>query len=189
MPYAIIQPPFSFEFRTMPKPELKAYYAWFMEVLPGRIAGLEAVVDETVPAWRADGSPDSLGPLGEWFEGQVEERARTAQEVEEIESQLSFPIEVPGAELTNRTFSLAMDIGMYFGRVIVQNVPGTKWDQPLKNTRLADHGQPVLVGTGAVPLNPVRIAVVLAYGIADRTRHGPELRRLFDVWKGMLVPA
>ena len=30
MPYTIIQPPFTLEFREMPKPELKSYCAWFM---------------------------------------------------------------------------------------------------------------------------------------------------------------
>jgi len=189
LPYSIIQPPFSFDFKTMPKPELKAYFAWFMQVMPERIAGLEAAVQASAPSWRADESPDSLVGLGEWFDGQVEERARSEEEVEEVKAGLSFPIEVPGQELTNRTFSLAMDIGMYFGRVVLAGVPGTRWDQSLKNARLADHGQPVVAGAGAVPLNPVRIAVTLAYGIADRSqRGGPRLRELYDVWRRMLGP-
>ena len=55
---------------------------------------------------------------------------------------------------------------MYFGQVIIKNLPGTGWDQPLKNKKLADYGQPVIAGFGTVSLNPVRVMVTTAYGIA-----------------------
>jgi hypothetical protein len=102
--------------------------------------------------------------------------------MDEIKSRLTFSIDVPTEELTNRTFSLAMDIGMYFGQVILQNLPGTRWDQPLKNPKFADYGQPVIIGFGRVPLNPVRIAVTLAYAFAAKEQSGERLHALFDVW-------
>jgi len=187
MPYAIIQPPFTLKFREMPKPELKSYYAWFMQVLPERVAGLEQAVREAPShgAWRADLTPDSLIPLGEWFASQVEVRKRTQEELDEIKAGLTFPIEVSEEELTNRTFSIAMDVGMYFSQVILKNLPGTKWDQLLKNRRDAEYGQPVLMGFGVVPLNPVRIATVIAYGISSHTKTGANLRAAYDTWARM----
>ena len=133
-------------------------------------------------------TPESLEALGEWFVSQVETRVRTNEEIEEIKSKLTVPIDISSEQLTNRTFSLAMDIGMYFGRVILKNLDGTTWDQPLRNKKFADYGQPVVTGSGSVPLNPVRIVVMLAYGIADKTRSGGRLRELYDTWTKMLRP-
>lgn len=185
MAYTTIQPPFTLKFREMSKAELKSYYAWFMKVLPERIAGLEAAVQtsSTHRSWRADASPESLAALGEWLASQVETRARTQEELDEVRSRLSSPIDVPAEDLTNRTFSLAMDVGMYFSQVILKNLPGTTWDQPLKNSRFADYGQPVLMGFGSVPLNPVRVVVSLAYAAASHEQI--DLKSLYEIWAKM----
>ena len=187
MNYSIIQPPFTLKFREMPKAELKGYNEWFMKVLPERVAALEAEVRRSTShgTWVADCSAESLEGLGEWFAGQVETRAKTSDEIEAVKSKLRFPIEVPGEQLTNRTFSLAMDIGMYFGQTVLKNLDGTTWDQPLRNEKFADYGQPVIMGFGSVPLNPVRIIVMLAYGIASKKQGGRRLRELYDTWAKM----
>jgi hypothetical protein len=184
MAYSIIQPPFELKFREMPKKDLIAYRDWFHAVMPERMAELTKAVKATAgfEDWDADLTSDSLGPLGEWFRVEVETRKRTDAEMGELKSRLTFPIDVPNEELTNRTFSLAMDIGMYFGQVILKNLPGTRWDQPVRNPKFADHGQPVIMGFGAVPLNPVRIAVTLAYAFAAKEQSGGRLRALYDVW-------
>jgi hypothetical protein len=190
MAYTIIQPPGTLVFREMTKPELKGYFDWFAEVTSERVAGLEEEVRRS-PAhskWRADVSPASLEFLGEWFAGQVETRARTDEEIDAVKSKLSFPIDVSGEQLTNRTFSLAMDIGMYFGQVVLKNIDGTKWDQPLRNEKFVDYGQPVIMGFGSVPLNPVRIVVSLAYGIARKKRGAGRLREVYDTWAKMKRP-
>lgn len=187
MTYSIIQPPFTLKFREMPQSELKAYREWFLAVLPDRVAALQAEVRRApeYDAWLADRSPESLDGLGQWFAGKVEVRAKTAEEIEDTRTKLALPIEVPGEQLTNRTFSLAMDIGMYFGETVLKNLSGTRWDQPLRNEKFADYGQPVIMGFGSVPLNPVRIVVMLAYGIASGKQGGRRLRELYDTWAKM----
>jgi len=130
--------------------------------------------------WDPNLPPESLAPLGRWFEGQVETRKKTAGEIEETRAKLTFPIDIPETQLTNRTFSLAMDIGMYFSQVVLKNLPGTRWDQVLKNKRDSNYGQPVIMGFGKVPLNPVRVLVTTAYLIADRSP--AQLGDLFDTW-------
>jgi hypothetical protein len=74
-------------------------------------------------------------------------------------------MDIPAEELTHRTFSLAMDIGMYFSQVLMKNYPSLKWEQPLGKKRFADYGQPCLVGFGPVSPNPVRIGHVFAHGL------------------------
>ena len=133
MTYRTIQPPFTLEFRTMPKDELRAYYRWFLEQIPERIVELQKAVNETAgyESWRADGTPASLDALGRWFVAQVETRPRTEKELDEIKADLPYPIAVSPSDLTNRTLSLAMDIGMYLSQVLMTNVSGLRWPQNL----------------------------------------------------------
>jgi hypothetical protein len=188
MPYETIRPPFTLDFFAMSREELKGYREWFFSVMPARTAMLESAVRESVSSWKADHSPDSMLALGEWFETQVETRPRTAQEREQILADSPYPIPVSGEELTLRSFSLAMDIGMYWGQTTVLSVPETHWDQKLKNKRDADYGQPVVVGMGKVAMNPVALCVTLAYGIAAKVKRGSRLRELYDLWVKNLMP-
>jgi hypothetical protein len=184
MPYATIQPPFTLKLREMPKKELHRYCHWFMDVLPQRIGELAAAVRETpgFESWQPDCTPASLDALGQWFAEQVETRSRTQGERQAINDRLVFQMDIPAEELTNRTFSLAMDIGMYFSQVLMKNYPSLKWEQPLGNKRFADYGQPCLVGFGPVSPNPVRIGHVFAHGLADKTYTGKRLREVYDYW-------
>lgn len=182
MAYSIIQPPFTLKFQEMTKSELRNYYSWFMSIMPERIAGLEAYVREVLPIWRADKSPESLGPLGEWFATRVETRQKSNEEIEEIRANLRFPVEVSTEQLTNKTFSIAMDVGMYFGQVVLCNLSGTRWDQCFGSKKAADYGEPVLMGFGPVPLNPVRIAVVIARKVSHNKHNANELLDVYCVW-------
>ncbi len=189
MPYTTIQPPFTLEMTEMSRQELRAYFEWFMSVMPERIEELHKAVNESpeFERWSADGSPSSLDSLGRWFAGQVESRDRTQEEMDEIRSHLTFPIDVPTKDLTNRTFSLAMDIGMYFAHVMRKNHHSLEWQQPFGSKRFADYGQPVLAGFGVVALNPVRVTTVIARGLVHGTDQGDALRKLYNTWSGMVT--
>jgi hypothetical protein len=70
---------------------------------------------------------------------------------------------------------------MYFGRVMLENVPGVQWEQSLKNKKDAYYGQPVLVGfRGGAMLNPVWIMVTAAYNISHKKP--ARLRELYEAW-------
>ena len=184
MPYVITQPPFTLKFHEMSKVELESYFKWFLSVIPERVDQLEMVVKNTpgFEKWRADLTTDSLFQLGEWFKSQVETRKRTENERQEIEKSFSYPIEVPGVDLTNRTFSLAMDIGFYFSQVLLARNPSLQWKQTLDQKKFVDYGQPVLVEFGSVPLNPIRISISLAYGLVNGKQGGERLKELYDFW-------
>ena len=188
MPYTTVQPPFTLEFDHMSRQELDAYATWFHGAIARRINELTAAVRETpgFGGWRPDYTPASLDHLGKWFAGQVEVRPRTREESDEILGQQPIPVGVPDQELTNRTFSLAMDIGMYLSEVLMRNVSGLRWEQPLRDKHFADYGQPVIVGAGTVPFNPVAITVTLAYGIVRQTKGAYRLRELYDIWSKLL---
>jgi hypothetical protein len=190
MLYNTIQPPFTLQFREMPEKELDRYFQWFMDVLPQRLNELAQAVKQTpgFETWQPDCTPASLNTLGEWFAGQVETRNRAQDELHAIHIRLVFPMEIPGEELTNRTFSLAMDVGIYFSQVLLKNYPSLRWEQPVGNKRFADYGQPLLTGFGPASLNPVRIAVTLAYGLASTNKTGRRLREVHDYWAQRVQP-
>jgi hypothetical protein len=185
MTYSIIQPPFTLKFHEMTKKDLIAYAAWFHDSAPGRIAELTGAVKSSshYESWEPTVTPESLEDLGRWLESQVETRTLRGEEIEETRAKLTFPIDIPGEDLTNRTFSLAMDIGMYFAQVVLKNLPGTRWAQPLRNKNFADYGQPVIMGFGTVPLNPVRVMVTTAYAISRKKP--AHLRGLYETWARM----
>ncbi len=190
--YRIIAPPFTLEFRKMSKQELCDYNAWFLAQIPERIVMLEEAVNNTrgFENWKADYTPESLDLLGEWFARQVETRERTEEEIQELQDKAPprlRGIEYDRRELTNKTFSLAIDIGMYLSQVFLKTVPSLKWQHTTKGVKTIDYGQPVLASFGRLVFNPVRMLVALAYGIAKGNRSGVGLRELFEIWKKLAL--
>lgn len=190
MLYEIIQPPSTLKFREMTKKELKAYFDWFQGVLQQRLDELKREVKRTpgFEVWEPDFTPASLLLLGDWFASQVDTRSRTRCEIEEIEACSFYPIGVPAEELTNRSFSLAMDVGMYLSQVFMRSNSNLRWEQPFSSKKFVDYGQPVLGGFGSAVFNPVRMLVTFAYGVVTKKKNGTGLRELYDIWS-KFIPA
>lgn len=125
MSYSIIQPPFTLKFRDMPKHELDAYRKWFLGEIPTRISMLRDEVNSRAnfENWVPDRGGESLTALGFWLAQEVETRARTSEELNRIKGRVAFDMDVSERELTNKTFSLAMDTGMYFGETLLRHHP------------------------------------------------------------------
>jgi hypothetical protein len=158
--------------------ELKGYRRWYLESIPSRVIELQGAMnsDPNYGAWKPDHTRASVEALGAWLSHQVETRPRTAEEIDRIKGRAAFDFDASMEELTNGTFSLAMDAGMYFGETLRRHYPRLEWDQPLKDKKFADFGQMVLLGFGRATLNPVRIVVTFCYGIA----HGKQTAKRFD---------
>jgi hypothetical protein len=184
MSYQIIQPPFTLKFREMSKGELVAYAGWLHEITDERMSEIEGVVRSTpgFESWTATFKPEALVLLGEWFAVEVTTRSRTPEEKTELKLRGDLLMSAPDVDLTNRSFSLAIDVGLYFARTFERAYPQLTWEQFFDDKKFADYGQPVLTGFGQVPLNPVRIAVSLAYGIASGKQTGKRLKEIYDYW-------
>jgi hypothetical protein len=187
--YKIISPPFPLNFKRMSQKELKVYYDWYLSLIPERMKILRDAV-QTTPGyeqWEADFSPESLDILGEWFSKNIKTRKQTRQEKEEIYSNSPAwfrKVDIGNEELTNLTFSLAIDMSMYLSQVFLKNIPGLKWLHVVK-TRKDDinYGQPVIEGFDRLCFNPVHMLVTFAYGLADNTYDSRGLRELYELWK------
>jgi hypothetical protein len=192
MEYQIIQPQVRLDFQVMTRKEANDYFRWFMEQIPTRMEILTRAVRSTrgYENWQTDFTVNSLDKLGQWFCEQVETRDRTTQEKEDIYSKAPAwfrNVNVESWELSNQTFSLAVDIGMYLGSMIEKNHEGIKWIMVTRPKNDVDYQQPVLVGKSNLVLNPVRIVIVYAYSIPDKTR-GPEgLREIYQIWTHVLT--
>jgi hypothetical protein len=183
MAYQIIQAPFTLQFHTMSEKELTSYSQWFHAQIPLRVEELKAVVNESSAfgIWSADDTPESLVALDRWFATQVEKRPTSNEERQEVAYRLSRPLVIPDWTLTDRTVSLAIDIGMYLSAVIIASHPSASWNQLFGSKTHIDYGQPILVGFGTTSFNPVRAIVVLAYGIASRQRALKGLHELYEM--------
>jgi hypothetical protein len=185
MAYSIIQPPFTLKFREMSARELSGYRKWFFEVMPSRISELQNAINssqESFGSWKPDYSVASINVLGIWFWHQVETRPRTPEEIAEIRGQTPFDFDVSENELTNRTFSLAMDCGMYLGETLRYHYPHLEWQQPRRSKRDVDYGQLVLSGFGRTVLNPVGNCVVFCYAASKGRRTGDSFSQMFERW-------
>ena len=190
--YQIISPPFSLEFREMSKKELTAYYDWFLSTIPERIQVLTAAVTAITDFqnWNPDYLPASLDQLEKWLSEIAETRFRTDDEKEKIYSQgpqWFRQVEICEAELTDQTFSVSIDVGMYLSQVFLKNHPSLRWFHCLKGKKDIDYGQPILAGFGPLNFNPVRMVVTLAYGLTDGTRTRGGLRDLYDIWAKLIA--
>lgn len=186
--YQTIQPPFSLKFKEMSKGEIDSYCKWYLEQIQIRIEILQKAVNYSPghQNWNADYTPASLEELGDWFAKQIENRNLDANEIEERLTNAPEwvrQIEMDTRELTNRTFSIAIDIGMYLSQVFLKNSNALKWECINKgNKNYVDYGQPVLAGFGEDFFNPVKMIVMLAYGISEHSKTGKSLKQLYDTW-------
>ncbi len=190
--YQIIQPPFPNRFRDMSKSQAKEYFLWFQEQIPIRIVELSNFVKSfsEYSNWDPNLQCFSLNPLGKWFFGQVQVRKRSRAEIDTIYAGavdwFRNNFEIPDWDLTDVTFSLSIDIGMYLGRIVEQENQNVAWKISSMPKSNINYQQPVLVGSGKVEFNPVYVVTTLAYSIANQNKGPERLRELFDIWVNLL---
>ena len=191
MPYPIISPPFTLKFREMPPHQLSEYREWFLNSISLRIATLHDAVKESGDLiWQPDFTRNSVELLGLWLAPRIEVRQRTDDEVHIIKSKVPFDFGISDRELSDNTFSLAIDSGMYLAATLLTNFPNLKWNQPIFDNIFIDFGQVVLFGFGEAPLNPVRITITFCYGIAGGQQAGSRLGEIYEYWARLAsVPA
>ena len=187
MTYELINPPVRGRFRDLSSSDRAAYAKWFAQEMPRRLRGLEALISQTEPgkSWRADYSRESLIPLGQWMAGQVSLRPKTDRELRagaELSRFMTADHGSSSRELTEESFSIAFDVGLYLAAAMMEACPGLRWSTE-PGRRFVDYGQPVLRPfVGDVPMNPIRLAIVQAYGLTQGLRRPEELAEIYDFW-------
>lgn len=187
--YSIIELPIYPDLKNRSKEDLKEYYEWYINIMPERLKQLSSVINanKSYISWKADYSPNSLEKLGKWFFENVEIRNRNENEIKNIyeNSPIWFQkVNINKWELSDRTFSLAIDIGMYITKTFLENNKVLKMTHRLIG-RKDDicYGQPVISGfKNKMEFNPTHIIITLAYGFADKTKNSSRLKEVYDIW-------
>jgi hypothetical protein len=194
MYYSLLVPPTSRPRRELTRKEAREYFEWFVDQIPRRIEILERAVktsvDNQFESWSANKTPASLDVLGPWFARHVEKEPVSEEfkedwslELEKIEAKYRPIFDVPQWTLTNRTYSLIHDVGMYLGEVFREHSPILEWQLDTKYKRSVDYQEPVLAAPGMdYGINPVRLVHVIALGFTDGTKPPSALHKVFDTW-------
>ena len=137
-------------FELTPK-QAKEYFLWYTSEIPNRIALLwEYIKQERPEAEPFDYSPESLIPLWEWYETKIEQVPMTAKEIESrvrmFPKYLESEIQKNTKKFTDETLSLALDISIYLGEVVVKNHPHLRWNYRTRPKREISVYRPVIDG-------------------------------------------
>jgi len=190
MKYAPPIPPYPLT--DMSRDEAHDFFDWFMKQIPYRCEQLLRVVNSTkgFSHWKNDMSRASLVSLANWFAGNVKIRDKTQSENDEIYN--SAPawfrqVELENWTFTNRTYSYAFDISIYFGEALKHTIGDIDWRLKTNSPSSVDYHLPILRHLGKLDCCPYHLMKVYAYGIA-RGSKGPEnLTQLFDIWHKILT--
>lgn len=181
--YQLVSPPFTLDFRRMKADELSDYAAWFMGQRRHRIAQLESLVDSdpSYADWHATLSIESLAALGSWFPDHVVPRKRSWLERKKLTMVLGG-IAAPESDLSIESFSIAFDVGIYFGEALLARHSQLQWEQDRTRKDSADFGQMLVSGGNSGPVNPIRVAINIAYSAVEGAEAKSELLEAFQIW-------
>lgn len=181
--------PIDFEFSTKPKEELKLYGVWFKENKVKRIANLlESVkATENFENWNADFTQNSIIELGKWFKENTQTTKLSEQEFKAKRAQVPDYIELDDWDLSIKTRSIIVDIGIYFGEVFINKYSQLKWKQHFsKIKRDVNNGHMIIPNFGKMELNPILVVLSVGWGFARKTKDENSLYDLFLVWEKYL---
>jgi len=186
MNYGIIDNlPIDYQFSTKSKKELELYGEWFYKNKDKRIYELFKAVSSTVgfESWISDFTSNSLKELGTWLKQNVEIEKIPDDDYKKKRAEISDYMELKDWDLTNKTRSLLVDIGIYFGEVFIHTYSQLNWEQYF-STRKKDNDQGhMVIKTSNNILNPIWITYIIGLGLADNIKDRFCLINSFETWK------
>jgi hypothetical protein len=159
------------------------YFEWFVKEIPKRVSQLRQICPLDL-----DFSPDALVALGDWFGGLVETRQRTHNEMQQEYEK--FPTwlwqYITNSTFTEKTLSMCIDLGIYFGETLHRRNPALRWDVVLKPKNDVDFHQPVILPfRRSMHLNPTTIMINVAATALRTESAGARLQEVFRYWDEM----
>lgn len=122
----------NYAFFELTSKQAKEYFEWFKSEIPNRIAMLWERIKKDIPEVQPfDDSPESLISLWEWYETKIEQvpmsEAEIAYQVSKYPKWMEEEIRKITRKYTDETLSLALDIAIYLGEMVVKNYPYLYW--------------------------------------------------------------
>lgn len=178
--------------------KLESYRKSFFENESLRIIDLKNKVKQSdFSDLDLDFTPESLIGLGDFMAASIRTRPRTELEIEKTrealkkkyDSSMHESIVVAPWELTTETYSLCLDLAIYWGNVLIKNHPtdNLSWSQYLHKKRKNndDYGQMIIQVNPRSYVAPFRMTEILAshvaYGIYNRNSRYT-LYKIYQHW-------
>ena len=171
--------------------EAKAYYEWYMDVLPQRMTYLTqtCAAEMNVPIESFDDFPNCCKVLWEWFL-----RHATLQETSEMErafmqAQFGYLGEnwVLKKRLSDFSELVLRDIGMFLGDSWVKHYPSLRWELITKPKKYVNINKPHVVGFSSQDIfEPIHMARIQATNILDNSQHLQDLYDMIAYWKALI---
>lgn len=166
LPYPLLVPPDDLGETTPPywsRSQANAYAEWLRSRVPVRTREMVRYfgMDEEAPA------TSLLQPLGELV----------------ADALAHVPFSENG-RLTNQGHALAADMGLLLASALLDEHPDLVWSVVRKPKSDVSYNQPVLIGFGVVPFDPLQISTTQAFAVLRGTKDGGAWRQVFKYWSG-----
>lgn len=186
--YSRFQPQTATPFRDMDAKQARAYYEWFLQVIPHRLEELRHCLEANGGAGiPLDFTFESFALLSAWFGTKVGRRPLTAAELAQERAAMPewLESEISQDTLTEETLSLCMDVGIYLGETFRRQYPKLKWERVTKPKRHAYLNQPVIANFSKnMTLKPFWICNIMAQKITlNGSDPQEELCSAINVWR------
>ena len=195
--YDILVPNLEKSIFKLNEDETSAYFEWFMNQVPQRVAYVSKVCAKElrIPLDYMDCSPKSLLLLWKWFR----RRART-ESVILASTNTKHPNYPNGTFCKNRQLTLETeyiirDVGMYLGETFRKNHPQIYWTYYTKPKRSFFVNHPLLRGfvdmTTGIPFNaefePIHMTGIQARKLLNNKSKDTDLFDIYTIWSNKIV--
>ena len=190
--YDILIPKLDKSIYKLTKKEAAAYFEWFMDQVPGRVAYVSQVCAKElhISVKRMDCSPKSLVLLWKWFRKRAETEPVILTEEEKKQPGYADGKFRNERQLTLETEYILRDIGMYLGETFRKNHPQIYWTYYTEPKRDFFANHPLLKGfidmTTGVPFyaefEPIHMAGVQASKILSKKSEDTDLLHIYTIW-------
>ena len=169
---------------------VKAYGNKFMLTKSERLLSLIKRVSQelNVNEDKLDYSENSLNRITEWLKKHISTRKLTKAEYELKRKNIPDYIDVDDWDFDQITISNIIDVGTYFGEVMIQNhkSKNLKWTQFLRSRKNVDFGH-MVIKLGKSEMNPVWLLYIFSLKVVDEREKKDGLLGLYKIWEDDIV--
>ena len=163
---------------------IKPYKQWFFDNLENRINNLEKYIRTFVGFnnFQLDYSPKTLTELEVWLETSIKSEMMPEDEYTQLRNLFPMEIDIEKWTLTELSYSILYDVGMYFGEIMIHNYPNLKWTQYISTSKInVDVGHMVIqTKYKNCPMNPIWLVRIIGYKLIENKKEDRLLVRLFE---------
>lgn len=176
--------PYGFDFRNQNRKEIAAYKTWFVENESIRLAELKNRVRQSnYSNINLDVSPNSLIGLGDFMAETIKKETLSKSQFEELRNRIPEYINIDSWDLTLESRSLLIDIGVYWGNVLIKNHPHLAWSQYIsRNKKDVNFGHMVIQINKDSYVNPIWLMYIQGLKVAKGTFERTSLYNLYIWW-------